>query len=219
MTREEMLREAKPILFNTEMVRAVARAEDPKKATRRAIPWKKIRDALESPARKRNPDIPDEKFIRCLVDAPCGPGDILYVRETFRPLSGHPESGFEYAADWSPRYFENSRRPEACNGGRWKPSIHMPKKAARIFLRVAEARAERLSDMTLTDFIMEGVTLRPEAFNDPENACRQAEKAFRETWDGTVRKPELPRYGWDADPWVWAIEFARIYPEDGEART
>ncbi len=197
MTRDELLSGAKPILFNTDMVRAVRRAEDPKRATRRSIRWEKVREALEIPGRKANPDIPDEKYIRGLVDAPCDKGDILYVRETWNVT---PEGGYRYRADGE-------------GTGSWKPSIHMPKGAARTFLQVGYVQAQRLQEMTLTDFIMEGVTLRPEAYNDPENAYRQAREIFREIWDGTVRKQALSRYGWDANPWVWAVEFARIYPD------
>ena len=96
MTRDELLSGAKPILFNTDMARAVRRAEDPKRATRRSIRWEKVREALEIPGRKANPDIPDEKYIRGLVDAPCDKGDILYVRETWNVT---PEGGYRYRAD------------------------------------------------------------------------------------------------------------------------
>ena len=71
----------KPILFNTEMVRAIL--DGRKTCTRRIIKAEKVDNVLSSPARKSNPDIPDAQFIKCLVDMKYEPGDILYVRETW----------------------------------------------------------------------------------------------------------------------------------------
>lgn len=92
---------------------------------------------------------------------------------------------------------------------KWHPSIHMPKEAARIFLRVTDIRVERLKDMTLDDFLAEGVVLRPEAFNDPENAYMQGKELFTHIWNSTIKKEQHDLYGWDANPWVWVIEFER----------
>ena len=92
----------------------------------------------------------------------------------------------------------------------WHPSIHMPKRAARIFLKVKDVRVERLQDMHLEDFLMEGVVLRPEAFNDPENAFWQAQNIFRELWNSTIRKEETDLYGWEANPWVWAVRLEKV---------
>ena len=83
------------------------------------------------------------------------------------------------------------------------------KKAARIWVRVIDVRVERLHDMTLDDFLNEGVVIRPEAFNDPENAYQQAKNAFINIWDSTVKKAERELYGWDANSFVWVIEFER----------
>lgn len=222
MTRSELLQVAQPILFNRDMVQAILEG---KSATRRCVKTKSknacgfyvtfrvsdnaftgVYDYDECERQFDNPQTP-----------PCRTGDILYIRETYRPLSNHPKAGFEYAADWSPKYFKNSKDPRACNGGKWIPSIHMPKKAARIFLKVTDVRVEHLHDMTLDDFLAEGVTLRPEAFNDPENAYQQAQRIFaEEIWDKTLKKTDRKYYSWDANPWVWAIEFERVYPDDIE---
>lgn len=70
-------------------------------------------------------------------------------------------------------------------------------------------RVERLQDMSTDDFLAEGVIIRPEAFNDPENAYQQAKEEFMHIWDSTLKKPDIDRYGWDATPWVWVIEFER----------
>lgn len=202
-----------PILFNTEMVRAILRVWSPKTTTRRCIKGYIPKDArwgytMFTPkgyisCRGTFSDEHGEKFFKL----PCQKGDILYVRETFRPLSDHPETWFEYAADWSPECFENSRDSDACNGGKWIPSIHMPKKAARIWIRVTDVRVERLRDMTLDDFQNEGVFIMPEEFDDPEKAYRKAKNEFIDIWDSTAKKTDKDCYGWNANPWVWVIEF------------
>lgn len=63
--------------------------------------------------------------------------------------------------------------------------------------------------MNIDDFLAEGVAIRPEAFNDPENAYQQAREEFIHIWDSTIKKDDLESYGWDANPWVWAIGFER----------
>lgn len=228
MTRSELLQIAKPILFNTDMVRAIL--EDRKGATRRNVPGKIVLSPEAEhkvcffPSRIRKDKGREIKSIQYFTlgsftenEARYKKGDILYVRETHRPLSDHPNAWFEYATDWSPKYFENSREPKASNGGKWVPSIHMPKRAARIFLKVTDVKVQRLHDMTLDDFLAEGVTLRPEAFNDPENAYWQARRIFaEEIWDKTLKKADREFCSWEANPWVWVIEFERVYPDDLE---
>ena len=85
----------------------------------------------------------------------------------------------------------------------------MPKQAARIWLKVTEVRAQRLSEMRIRDFLREGAVIPPEAYNDPANACRQARGEFSRIWDSTLKSEELAGYGFAADPWVWAIGFER----------
>lgn len=189
----------KPILFNYEMVRAIK--EGRKTVTRRIVSqsvWEnfvfeggkvinyldKKRNILESP----------------LYKAPYQPGDILYVREKWCENPNYKE--FYYAAKRAPGV-------SAPYGLRWRPSIHMPKEAARIWLKVADVRVERLQDMTLDEFLSEGVTVRPEAFNDPENAYLQAKEEFTAIWDGTIKQEKRDIYGWDANPWTWVIAFER----------
>ena len=85
----------------------------------------------------------------------------------------------------------------------WKPSIHMPKEAARIWLKVTDVRVERLQEMDKTDALKEGI--------DPR-LCLNLSHAltkFKKIWDSTIKKSDLDIYGWDADPWVWVIEFER----------
>lgn len=63
--------------------------------------------------------------------------------------------------------------------------------------------------MKLSDFLDEGVVIREESFNDPENAYQQARLAFRDIWNPTIKKSEQGIYGWDANPWVWVTGFER----------
>lgn len=198
------------ILFNTEMVLAIL--EDRKKATRRLIkksqcvllekkePSELEREGLYAPF----DGMTDAELIASTYKPPYQPGDILYVRETWCNANNEGvEPDYYYYADTF--MCEDYDRTE----WKWHPSIHMPKGAARIWLRVTDVRAERLQDMTLDDFLNEGVVIRPEAFNDPENAYQQAKSAFINIWDSTVKKAERNLYGWEADPYVLAIEFER----------
>ena len=90
-------------------------------------------------------DMTDAELINTAYKAPYQPGDILYVRETFIQAAAHI---FWYKAD------DNSWISE---GLRWKPSIHMPKEAARIWLKVTDVRAERLQDITGLSVKKEGI--------------------------------------------------------------
>ena len=173
----------KPILFNTEMVRAIL--DGRKSCTRRII----------------KPQPTAHYGTQCVIP-PYKPGDILYVREIWCGLPvneaghfrGHPI--YYYKAD-------GDLRPEGWRGA-WHPSIHMPKEAARIWLKVTDVRVERLQDMTDDDAEAEG------CFDYTSTAL-----GFPDVWDSTIKKSDLDRYGWAANPWVWVIEFERCErPED-----
>lgn len=185
-----------PILFNTEMVRAIL--DGRKTVTRRVIKQEQYNGILCSPARKRHPDITDQQFIERLSRSPCEVGDVLYVRETWSEWTG----GYLYKA-WT----EPFPQPGCFQGEKWHPSIHMPKEAARIWLKVTDVRVEHLQAMRLEGFLSEGVALRPVALNDPENAYMQARNAFIEIWNSTISKRKQELYSWDANPWVWVIGF------------
>ena len=139
----------KPILFNTEMVQAIL--DGRKTCTRRVVKTRR-KDACGFYVTKRPDDSftgiyeydEDERMFENQLIPPYKPGDILYVRETFIQAAART---FWYKADdnlWMPK------------GLHWKPSIHMPKEAARIWLKVTNVRVERLQDMTDDDAEAEG---------------------------------------------------------------
>ena len=199
----------KPILFNTEMVRAIL--EGRKTVTRRVIK-PQPRQGEEKPHRLHSGcwffEIPSRRF-PCTPDVsvgpywpPCQPGDILYVRETW----AHP-SAAEIANGADPEmylYKADDLQPAACD--KWWPSIHMPKEAARIFLRVTDVRVERLQDITGDECPSEGVPLYSGPVGGRE-ACYRF--CFADIWDDTIKPSDLDDYGWSANPWVWVIKFER----------
>lgn len=180
----------KPILFNAQMVRAIL--EGRKTVTRRAVKF----------PRGWNPKftgyIPDGAVLYGSNNIPAAKspvqvGDVLWVRETWSPVNVRPRR-YIYKADVDRRIGEGVGLPL-----RWHPSIHMPREAARIFLRVTDVRVERLKDITATQAMNEGFT----DWND-----------FVKLWNSTIKPKDLPTYGWDANPWVWVIEFERINKEE-----
>lgn len=211
-----------PILFNTDMVQAIL--DGRKTVTRRCVRPKR-KDSIGISVLFREEDDAfmgvievDENDEETLQAPPCQPGDILYVRETWA-FSICIICMNEGACNINPvEYDDGDSISEGCFLYRaerapathiWKPSIYMPKQAARIWLKVTDVRVERLQDMNTGDFLAEGVVIRPEAFNDPENAYWQAKRKFVHIWNATVKKAEKDQYGWDANPWVWVIEFER----------
>lgn len=204
-----------PILFNTNMVQAIL--DGRKTVTRRAVKYKysntemkmrtdkygtrliEIQQNVEGETYGKNQDGSTwQKLLPYIEKNPlCRKGDILYVRETWREHSSGFYNLFIYKADYA----------EESVNVKWHPSIHMPKAAARIWLRVTDVRAGRLQDMTGQDILREGVNchVHPEA----EYFDGNQKMMFAELWDSTVKKSDLDQYGWDANPWVWLIEFKR----------
>ena len=131
---------------------------------------------------------------------PICPGDILYVRETWRKaLNGY-------------YYYESWQRDDIADVTKWKPSIRMPKEAARIWLKVTDVRVERLQKITLEDIKNEGIyddykTYSKEYLEKLRSVAYP--KAFSRLWDSTIKKSDLDCYGWDANPYVWVISFER----------
>ena len=199
MTKEEALKIAKPILFNTEMVRAIL---DGRKTVTRRVVKHNVDSVLNSPYHKEHPEVSDKQIISKLCMPPYAAGDILYVRETWAQRLG---------CYWHKAGFI----PVSLVIEKWHPSIHMPKEATRIFLRVTDVRVERLQDMKFEDCLNEGafVYLCVDGYFDRDIVEPEAKKKFGTLWDSTIKKQDLDKYGWDANPWVWVIEFERIEVE------
>ena len=210
----------KPILFNTEMVRAIL--DGRKTCTRRLVkpqPKSKLcytfagsdSDTWGYPNRtaheiwgeefKLPNDITEEELSK-RWNTPYHTDDILYVRETWCGLpvneAGHMRGHtiYYYKAD-------GELRPKGWRGT-WHPSIYMPKEASRIWLKVTDVRVERLQDMTDDDAEAEG------CFDYTSTAL-----GFFDVWDSTIKKSDLDRYGWNANPWVWVIKFERCEKPEG----
>ena len=212
LNREELLRIARPILFNTEMVQAIMREENPKTVTRRILKGYVPKDAIfgytmftpekHISCRGTFSDGYGEKFFKL----PYKKDDILYIRETWSEhYTANNDGKLVYCYKADGINLKSECLPGETN--RWYPSIHMPKKAARLFLKVTDVSVERIKGMKLDDFLREGVTLRPEAFNDPENAYWQARRIFESIWNNTIKKSDLMFHRWDANPYIWVVEF------------
>lgn len=184
----------KPILFNTQMVRAIL--DGRKTVTRRLIkPQPQSPVAFEQGQWCET--VSCANGIRVLVP-PFEPGDVLYVRETWAmtgELPGISEEGIVYMADLTATEIQYTKDRHF----RWRPSIHMPKAAARIFLKVVSVRTERLQDMVLADVLMEGIA--------EGDSYADTWKRWRDLWDSTIDPADLPVYGWEANPWTWVIRF------------
>lgn len=125
--------------------------------------------------------------------------DILYVRETwFKDVDR-----YMYRANYSDRekFYRDGKEIEM----KWKPSIHMPKEAARIWLKVKDVRVERLQNIDIDGIRNEGLSSMAVHSGDTEIALKE----LAILWDSTIKKSDLDRYGWDVNPYVWVIEFER----------
>ena len=189
----------KPILFNTEMVRAIL--DGRKTCTRRLLkgPFTVHPNGyITKPRGNEN---------LCPYEPPYQPGDILYFREAFYRY----ENCILYKADNEKLTGYRNMSGEDVSV-KWRPSIHMPKEAARIWLKVTDVRVERLQEMTLKDFKAEGIYDNYKTYSETyTDHLRQMAypKVFARLWNSTIKKSDIDRYGWDANPWVWVIEFER----------
>lgn len=244
----------KPILFNTEMVRAIL--DRRKSCTRRIVnpqPQGRLcytfaggdcgtwgypsKTAYENwgDEYKLPEDITDEELKR-RWNPPYHTDDILYVRETWKCWRAHR---YEAKADIMFKAGGDGVQLQFANGStdsidrfdydkfvnkwfshKWKPSIHMPKEAARIWLKVTDVRVERLQEITEEQACMEGTDPWDEAcyknngwhptLSDPDSGGDpNMIDGFHKLWNSTIKKSDIDRYGWDANPWVWVIEFER----------
>lgn len=194
----------KPVLFNTEMVRAIL---DGRKSCTRRLVKHDVEAVLNSPYHKAHPEVEDKQIISKLCNPPYQPGDFLYVRETWC-LRYDGEKYFYKADKNTPR---EEKRLIDYNNTSWHPSIHMPKEAARIWLRVTDVRIEQLQEITADGIRNEGLSSAAVHCGDMEIALKEWENL----WNSTIKKSDLDRYGWGANPWVWVIEFERCEKPEG----
>ncbi len=191
----------KPILFSAAMVLAIL--EGRKTQTRRVImPQIEWDEAIYQ--RRKSGTIDQFTFSEFIQRCFYGEvGDRLWVRETWKceELEPYGEDGVRFRADGVFRGIENSREASQKwadanrEGGKWRPSIFMPRWASRITLEVVNVRVERVQEISEEDAMAEGVT------------SPGAKLHFRKLWDEINDKRG---FGWDANPWVWVVEFTPI---------
>lgn len=208
----------KPILFNTAMVRAILDGE--KTCTRRVIKLpkhiEKQRNGLYILCAEGS-TYSDKEFKDVIdyINPPYKVGDILYIRETWaNTWTPDGDIGFVYKSDGEPKNFPYWGNAKRGKHEVWMPSIHMPKEAARVFLKVISVRAERLKDITDEGCYQEGIS--GTSFYDEAEHIQIAgiglndsleRTAFSLLWNSTVREE---KYSWEGNPWVWIIGFKRI---------
>ncbi len=212
-----------PILFSTPMVQAIL---DGRKTQTRRLIKPQPNGALHDVNMGYWSEFPDNlkhAYIKC----PYGkPGDVLWVRETYRHyMELESEKRIvEYAADGA------AEQLPLCDGDGfhifnkdgsekmvpWIPSIHMPKSACRIYLQITDIRVERLQDISEEDAKAEGVLYYGDESGDYKDytyndvygddwGVTTAKKSFGTLWE-SINGPE----SWNANPWVWVISFERI---------
>ena len=198
-----MLKKEKSIVFSTEEVRATV--DGRKTMTRTVVKHPEKIDSYRFKLNFPQINIVDPKL-------PYRVGDILWVRETwsqldadYRAVTGKLDiEDFKgcrivYKADENPEHFNY-----------WRPSINMPRAAARLFLKVKDIRVERLQDITEQDILAEGTPFDREIYEMPCNiqnaGATYLAGCFMRIWDSINAKRG---YGWDLNPWVWVIEFER----------
>nr|DAK53532.1 MAG TPA: ASCH domain protein [Bacteriophage sp.] len=222
----------KPILFNTEMVRAIL--DGRKTCTRRickdaneyTVPDMEFYNADKRTYAVHN--FADKKHTEQLSIAertcPICPGDILYVRETWERFECWKCEGDERGN--CPKEPKKSVLYKTCGcymyratdeiygDAKWHPSIHMPKEAARIWLKVTDVKVERLQNIDGKWCVKEGIEEEPLKHVGEDFV----KGMFHDLWDSTINKSDIDRYGWGANPWVWVIEFERCKKPEEDKR-
>ena len=240
-----------PILFSGDMVKAILDGQ--KTQTRRVV---KVDKPDEWEAENNCRDSEYGANIPCYIRRKVSTeergiyyphydvGDKLYVRETWKEYEKvcgqgetcHTETFLAYRADEK----TDIKRPSEWYNGKWHPSIHMPKEAARIWLEVTDVRVERLQEITWEDALAEGINHEDAEDGNLCSYCKvnESHKGVRNYGNGPVYCVDSGQcdvaklafeddcidcfselwdsiyqkqgHGWDASPWVWVIEFKRL---------
>lgn len=204
----------RPILFSGPMVRAILSGQ--KTVTRRVMkpqPQKAPVDVVDGvPSWDSPTNYAGEVQMNTQHGKPCPygkPGDRLWVREAWAQINVAQAPGETWVV-----YRECDNRTDY--GGPWKPSIHMRRRDSRILLEVTGVRVERLQDITEDQAEAEGVEgcipSCPGPYDEhgnPECDCMNLTyvQSFQALWENIIG-----RKSWDANPWVWVMEFKRIEP-------
>ena len=210
MTRAELLASCRRgILFSTPMVQAIY--SDQKTRTMRVMnPQPALSDFYGIPAYEfkghyyfndEGPYIARKHFAHDW--AMLKPGDIVYVRETWQYLEGAIGHGYAYKAGGG--VFNDL--------GEWRPSIFMPKAAARGFLRITGVRVQRPQELTAKEIFAEGVSC------GSQDVCgvlcgmcaNGPQEMWRKLWDDINFKRG---YGWGVNPWCFTYLVERVVPDD-----
>lgn len=208
----------KPILFSGPMIRAILSGS--KTQTRRVVklpsqkmdytPWQHPQYGLITAW--------SDKRGGLNVYCPYGKrGDRLWVRETHAivPATAYRMSpGVAYRVSPDGHSWAVYREGwDRCQPGDWKPSIHMPRWASRLTLEICSVRVQRLQEISAEDAIAEGLVCEPEDISvrfgaEPGKMTnRTPVAAFARLWDSLNK---ARGYGWQSNPYVWAIEFRRL---------
>jgi hypothetical protein len=217
-----------PILFSTPMVQAILNGT--KTQTRRVIKVDPKADYLPDLNLLGNTFVePDGKLVEPTMATVIKPkynvGDVLWVRETWCYVQlDHAHDLLEGRRERNQFVFKTEVHEDWMlyakekYGTTWKPSIHMPKEACRLFLRVKSVRVERLKDITAMNAVEEGIEMCTDNNSVVvhwKNYLRKnigegtAIGSFRTLWQ-SINGPE----SWDENPWVWVVEFERITKEE-----
>jgi hypothetical protein len=198
-----------PILFSTPMVQAIL--EGRKTQTRRVVKVEMPENVTAIDRYNKTGQFTlweNRKIVKQIGECPYGqPGDRIWVRETW----AKPLEDYAFKADHPTSILKQLRK------GLWKPSIHMPKTAARIWLEIEEVKVERLQDISEEDAIDEGIHVKywggdktqPYAYRPtvPSEELvtdydRTPEESFQKLWQ-SINGGE----SWEANPWVWVVKF------------
>ncbi len=213
----------RPILFNTDMVRAIL--DGRKTTTRRALKYPFEVHPNGFITKPRGHDR------LCPYEPPYQQGDILYVRETWstkrssKCVGNKTEKCPYESCENAPgpclydEYIYKATDNLESSDVTWHPSIHMPKEAARIWLKVLDVRVERLQD--IKNVYNEGIHFCdcPAGYTwkdttNMHNCYTDPVGAIKALWDSTIPKGQQDLYSWAANPWVWVIEFERCEKQE-----
>lgn len=214
MKREELLKIAKPIVLKTWEVQAIL--DNRKTSIRRVIKDKDIINSLDceedgTPVSFIDRETGDRYSPTRLC--PYLPHNILFVKETFLINNVYGENGIlgltcVYRVDNEKISIKTKDWNKYTKWGKffdkpgWCSSIYMPQDFTRIFLRVIDIRVEKIQNITENGVFLEGIQTTA--------TFQNAKYVYRDIWNGDIKPKDRALYGWDANPYVFVIEFERI---------